>query len=75
MANVDVGHHCIVLGENAGADIGNETYIFELNLVGIGLLRTTMTPAEHEVMRAVVVRLIEENGLAGGPEGFPFPKT
>ena len=53
-------HHLICLGNNAGPDmfIESASYEFWVNIEGLGIVNTKVTPDEFEVLSGIVKRLI-----------------
>lgn len=52
---LNIGSHCIVIGDCAGKDLKGEDYQFIFK-VGDKEYQTTMTPEEYEVINKVVRR-------------------
>lgn len=57
MNELNIGSHCIVIGDGAGRDLKREDYQFIFK-VGDKEYQTTMTPEEYEVINKVVRRTL-----------------
>jgi hypothetical protein len=63
--------YSILVGPGTGTD-SNPDYTFSINVAGVGVKSTTMTPDEFKVVQAVMHRMLGLNRLnrSGASESF-----